>query len=272
MDAAGALSELLSTRSLSVSCALRPEGTVECWGSDVSSPGPEGMFEAISVGRGYRCGLRLSGKVDCWGESNLYGEMDPPEGVFTAVSAALRRTCGVRPEGSVQCWGGDQELPSGVKPPALDVTFPGGDFEAVSVGRAHVCGLRSDREVACWGANWFGQAEAPPGPFVAVDAGVSHSCGLRPDGSIDCWGEDSLDAAELITVGFRFGGDEGAYVANSRRPEEWVLYPYAVAFMDLEGAVPEPELRAEMVRRAARWEPPKGPFVAMNRTGFVGGS
>ena len=127
-----------------------------------------------------------------------------------------------------------------------------------------MCGLRPDGEAACWGTNWFGQSDAPPGPFVTVDAGVSHSCGLRPDGSIECWGEDSLDAAELMTIGFVFGGDEAAYVENRRRPEEWVLYPYTVALMDLEGAVPDPEVREAMARRAAAWEPPAGPFVAVS--------
>ena len=78
----------------------------------------------------------------------------------------------------MQCWGGGQELPSGVKPPLPDVTFPGGTFRSVSVGRGHMCGLRPDGEAACWGTNWFGQSDAPPGPFVTVDAGVSHSCGF----------------------------------------------------------------------------------------------
>ena len=68
-----------------------------------------------------------------------------------------------------------------------------------------------------------------------------------------------------MTVGaFRFGGDEAAYVADSRDTEEWTLFPSPVAFMDLEGAVPEAELREEMTRRAAGWEPPGGPFVSVS--------
>ena len=272
MAVAGSLSGLMSSPSRLGSCAMRPEGTVECWGSDVSWPGPEGVFVSISVGRGYGCGLRLSGEVDCWGDSDLYGEMDAPGGVFTAVSAALRRTCGVRSGGSVECWGGDRELPTGVESPAPDVAFPGGEFTKISVGRAHVCGLRPDGEVACWGTNWFGQADALSGPFVAVDAGMSHSCGLRHDGTIDCWGEDSLDAAKLMSLGFEFASDEAAYVTDYLATEEGVLIPSLNAFMDLEGAVPEFELREEMARRAAGWEPPAGPFVAVSAgSGFTCG-
>ena len=272
IDASTALSGLLSSPNIVRSCALRPDGMVECWGSDGSSPVAEGVFVSISVGRRYGCGLRLSGEVDCWGDSNLYGEMDAPDGTFTAVRAALRRTCGLRRDGSAQCWGGGQELPTGVTPIAPDVEFPGIRFTDISVGRGHVCGLRPDGEAACWGTNWFGQAAPPPGPFAAIDAGVSHSCGLRPDGSVVCWGEDSLDAAKLMTVGFMFGGDETAYLADRRDTEEWVLYPETDVFMDLEGAVPESELREEMARHAATWEPPEGPFIAVSAgSGFTCG-
>ena len=276
-DAARILSGVLSVSAPGVSCGLRPEGTLECWGLDVSWRGPGGVFAAITGGIGYGCGLRLSGRVDCWGESNLYGKMDAPEGAFTAVSASVSRTCGLRPDGSAECWGGVRELLAGVEPLAPDVAFRGGAFTAISVGGAHVCGLRPDGEVACWGTNWFGQAEAPPGAFVAVDAGASHSCGLRPDGSIECWGEDSRDAGELSGfTAFQFGGDEEAYVADRRDldgdSEDWVLIPSHLAFMDLQGAVPEAEVREEMARRAVGWEPPGGPFVAVSAgSGFTCG-
>ena len=282
IDAAGALSGLLTSPKVSQSCALRPGGEAECWGSLVSWPGPEGVFESspegvfesISSGLGYGCGLRLSGEVECWGDDdgNLYGEMDAPAGGFVAVDAARNRTCGLRPGGAVECWGGVEELLEGVEAPVSDVPFPGGTFSAVSVGGGHVCGLRPGREAACWGVNWFGQADAPAGPFVSVDAGTSHSCGLRPNGSIDCWGEDSRDAAGLMGFAFEFGGDEAAYVADRRDIGESVLYPSPVAFMDLEGAVPEVELREEMARRAATWEPPAGPFVSVSAgNGFTCG-
>ena len=259
------------------SCGLRPDGEVVCWGY-VSYPWsrPEGVFVAISHGFSHGCGLRVSGNVDCWGELNLYGELDAPEGTFTAVSASRTRNCGLRPGGPVECWGGVDELLEGVEPTVPEVAFPGGVFTAVSVGGAHVCGLRPDGEVACWGTNWFGQADAPPGPFAAIDAGASHSCGLRPSGSVACWGEDSKDAAALMVHGYKFGGDEQAYVADRDEQtsvasfrdalglSDSVVEPSFVALMDLEGAVPEAEVREEMARRAVDWEPPGGPFVAVS--------
>ena len=279
MDVAGALSGLMTPPHPFESCGLRPDGEVVCWGLQ-SWPlsQPQGVFVAISSGLTHGCGLRVSGGADCWGLVNIYGELDAPEGRFTAISASGSRTCGLRPDGSVECWGGVQELLEGVEPPAPDVAFPGGAFTAVSVGSAHVCGLRPDGEVACWGTNWFGQADAPAGPFVAIDAGASHSCGLRLNGSVTCWGEDSLDAAVLTDLGgFEFGGDEQAYEADQRHEQASMadllealgdsrspVEPLLVALMDLEGAVPEAELREEMARRAAGWEPPLGPFVSVS--------
>ena len=267
IDAAGALSGLFTAPHGLQGCALRPTGEAACWGEYLFPPDAlEGVFAGITHGFAHVCGLRASGEVECWEHEqfSFAGEPDTPEGVFAAVDAAGRWTCGLLHGGAVECWGDVLELLEGVEPPVADVTFPGGEFASISVGGAHACGLRPGGEVACWGTNWFGQADAPPGPFVSVDAGASHSCGLRPDGSIDCWGEDSKDAAFLTVGASRFGGDEAAYVADSRDTEEWALFPSPVAFMDLEGAVPEAELREEMARRAAGWEPPAGPFVAVS--------
>ena len=270
IEAAGALSGLFTASYGLQTCALRPSGEATCWGRDSFPPdGPEGVFVGITHGFAHVCGLRASGEVECW-EHELWGfdgEIEVPEEVFVAVDAA-HRTCGVSRDGAVECWGDVRELLEGVEPLAADVAFPGGTFSSVSVGAAHVCGLRPGGEAACWGTNWFGQAQAPTGPFVSVDAGMSHSCGLRPDGTIDCWGEDSRDAAILTVGGFRFGGDEAAYVADQRDMdddiEEWLFTPSRAALMDLEGAVPEADLRQEMARRAATWEPPGGPFVAVS--------
>ena len=141
---------------------------------------------------------------------------------------------------------------------------PGGVFGAVSVGYGHVCGLRVDGSVECWGEDWFGQSsQAPPGRFVAVDAGVSHSCGLRPDGSAQCWGEDSMDSGFLGAIELRYEGGEEAYLDRlKRRVQEGA--PRELDFMTIKGAVFDAALIGEMERRAAGWEPPRGPFKAVS--------
>ena len=220
------------------------------------------------IGGGYfhGCGLLQSREVGCWGFESLnsQGQLAAPAGRFTALGAGGLQTCGVRAGGSVECWGGVRELHEGKVPPRPDVGFPGGEFVSVSVGGAHACGLRPSGEAVCWGVDWFGQADAPEGPFAQVDAGLSHSCGLRRDGSAVCWGQDSYDAAELIYLGFEFGGDEEAYREHLSDRAGSVVSPKFPPLLDLADAVPEAEVRQEMARRAEVWLAPAGPFIAIS--------
>ncbi len=226
---------------------------------------------AINRGLTFGCGLGADGTVECWG----HGSTDAPGGPFVAVSSGRYRACGLRPGGGLACWARRPENLSGSFTPLFDLPLaeealawatehPGGVFGAVSVGFGHVCGLRADGAVECWGEDWFGQAsQAPPGAFVAVDAGVSHSCGLRPDGSAQCWGEDSMDSGFLGAIEFRYEGGEQAYLDRlGRRVQEGA--PRELDFMSSEGAVFDAALVGEMVRRAAGWEPPPGPFKAVS--------
>jgi len=266
--AAGARSGLLSLGDLSDGCGLGVDGSLVCWGLRGQPEDlPAGAFAAVAVGVLHGCGLRPGGAVECWGadlgEVDVYGadEMVAPGGVFVAISAGGGRSCGLRPDGAAECWGRDQELADGVVAPGGEVAEPGGVFEAVSVGYAHACGLRPGGAVACWGTNWFGQTEAPAESFVAVDAGVSHTCGLRADGSAVCWGADSMDAGRVGSSGFRFGGSEQAYRDYYREgvhPNVESL-PRSPTLMTIADAV----LIDAMVERAARWDPPSGPFVAL---------
>ena len=231
---------------------------------------------ALTSGWGFGCGLGSDGAVECWGGGSTAGGMEVPGGVFSAVSSGGGyRSCGLRPGGGLACWAWRPEDLSGSFTPWFDLPLPeeflawatlhpGGVFGAVSVGFGHVCGLRADGSVECWGEDWFGQSsQAPAGAFVAVDAGVSHSCGLRPDGSAECWGEDSMDSGLVGTREFRYEGGEQAYLGRYARSSR-ESSPRELDFMTIEGAVFDAALIGEMVRRAARWEPPSGPFKAIS--------
>lgn len=203
------------------SCALRLDGTVVCWGSDVEgkSRAPEGNFTAVSAGGHHTCALRSEGTVVCWG-SDQFGQSSPPEGAFAAVSAGGRHTCALRIDGTVVCWGSDDEGQS---------TPHAGEFAAVSTGEFHTCGLlatndmffcwgllegsgsgdfvqlsahlgtqvcvlASDGAVTCWGVIYQGGGPAsiaiPQGAITAVSTGGRHACGIAA-GAVFCWGEDS---------------------------------------------------------------------------------
>ena len=191
------------------SCALRADGTAECWGSDShrQSTPPAGVFTAISAGTDHTCGLRTDGTVECWG-SEHDGTVDPPNGAFTSISTRYRHTCGLRANNAVECWGRNDFGQTDV---------PDGAFAAVTAGSVHSCGIRTDGTIECWGqthftppagtftslTSWcgirtdgtvecFGGYTTPPhGRFTALSSGgYFYSCGLRTDSSVQCWGHN----------------------------------------------------------------------------------
>ena len=187
-----------------LACGLRVDGTVECWGWDMTGewilwPVPAGVYSAISTGIYHACGLRVDGTLECWywwqedtGEVYLYTPEDYfPAGVFSAVSAASGHACGLRVDGTLECWGwdGPTDVPAGV-------------FSAVSVAGNDVCGLRVDGTVECWywdysGVDdqfWWSDVPVPAGVYSAISTGIYHACGLRVDGTVECWALADLES------------------------------------------------------------------------------
>ena len=172
------------TAGSSHSCALRTSGTIACWGNNLvgQADAPDGQFTAVSAGGGHSCALRTSGTIACWGNNN-YG----PDGRYSAVAAGWRHSCGLRTNGTITCWGNNE---SG------QADAPDGQFTAVSAGGGHSCALRTNGTITCWGYNNYGQADAPAGRYSAVAAGLRHSCGLRTNGTITCWGYNKSGQAD----------------------------------------------------------------------------
>ncbi len=201
-------------------CALKPGGTVECWGetgSDVldgpegtfttvispacsgggywrecmsmSQSGPlgtDGTFTAISAGNEFSCGIRADRTVVCWG-SNGSGQSDAPEGTFTTISSGHEHSCGVKSGGSVACWGSNGEGRSDA---------PEGTFTTISSGHEHSCGVKSGGSVVCWGSNGSGQSDAPEGTFTIISSGYKHSCGIKTDRTVACWGDNETGQSD----------------------------------------------------------------------------
>ena len=161
-------------------CGVKPDGSVTCWGLDISGQAtpPAGEFDSVSAGSSHTCGVKPDGSIACWGR-NLEGQATPPAGGFASVSAGGYHTCGVKRDGSIACWGSNNH--GRARPPA-------GEFASVSVGLQHTCGVRRGGSVACWGGNHWGQATEPAGEFASVSAGGYHNCGVKLDGSVACWG------------------------------------------------------------------------------------
>ena len=87
-------------------CGLRPDQTIDCWGSNSHNQAtpPAAKFSNIAAGRDHTCGIRTDGTVQCWG-SNSYGESDPPPGTFVDIAAGGYFSCGIRTDGTAALLG-----------------------------------------------------------------------------------------------------------------------------------------------------------------------
>jgi alpha-tubulin suppressor-like RCC1 family protein len=176
----------------------------------------------VSTGAYHTCALKMNGTVECWGRNNE-GQLgrgttqnagnDYPVAVSNltnavAVAAGGYHTCILLVGGSVQCWGrntegqvGDASGADPISAPTPIRTFATVPGVAIAAGGYHSCELMSDATVMCWGYNHDQQITA--GTFgstytalpvagvagaVAVTAGAYHSCALLGNGSADCWG------------------------------------------------------------------------------------
>ena len=160
-------------------CALRTDGTLECWGSNVfgQSDAPEGTFIDVAAGWLHSCAIRTGGAVECWGD-NLYGVTEAPSGTFAAIVAPreVSYMCGIRTSGAVECWGASGRGWRNIR----------GAFASLTLGANHSCGVRTNGTIECWdnsgAGNNAGQLDMPDTAFIAISAGGWHTCGLRADG------------------------------------------------------------------------------------------
>jgi len=87
-------------------CGLRRDGTLQCWGSNLSSirfP-PEGLFQSFALQLSSACALTDKGQLSCWGS----GEVENvPEGLpaVKLVDAFGSNACAVTMDDRVACWG-----------------------------------------------------------------------------------------------------------------------------------------------------------------------
>ena len=91
-------------------CALRPDGTVTCWGDDRLGQlqAPLGAFSAIAASTNQTCGLRPDRQAECWGAGGH--RAFPFAGPLTDLAAGIHALCALRPDGTVVCWG-DADTP-----------------------------------------------------------------------------------------------------------------------------------------------------------------
>jgi alpha-tubulin suppressor-like RCC1 family protein len=182
-------------------CALKPDGSVACWGENVDGQLGNGTFTAssstpvpvtglagvvaLTAGGAHNCVLKTDRTASCWGRNEKGalgdGTVSIPDIPATPTTSAIPGT------------NTSKALPTAV----LGLT----DAVALSGGTLHTCALKANATVVCWGANESGQLgdgtlidrltpTAVPGltNVVAISAGKQHTCALRSNGTANCWG------------------------------------------------------------------------------------
>ena len=178
--------------------------------------------DVVQVAAGYEhtCALKADGTVQCWG-SNSSGQLGdgsttdrlmgaPVSGLTGVIAIAVGQshTCALTSAGAVRCWGAnwDGQLGDGsATPSSVPVTVSGlTGVIAIAAGYSHTCALTFEDAVWCWGGNWFGQLGdgSTTGSRVVVNvsglgsgvsaiaAGLHHTCAVTKGGAAQCWGDN----------------------------------------------------------------------------------
>jgi len=184
-------------------------------------------FAVLSAGRYLTCGIRPEGTLLCWGsplgdtaayaDRCLHGEpcsfapVQPAPGRrFAALNAAER--CAMERGGALLCWDHRTGRAAPVPEPwaGLAVASVGGDRD---VTEPTFCAAARDGRVFCRGDGFFGvpgtgsrDTAAAPAPVAGGErfrevAVLGHwVCALAADGAAHCWGAAGYDDATRDTV------------------------------------------------------------------------
>ncbi len=178
---------------------------------------PFGVVESMAAGVSFHCAVRPGGTLWCWGDpgsgqlgvagdadNKLPAQVDLP-GPVALAGAGHGHACASIEGGAVWCWGRNHhgQLGTGRIVPELhhpeEVHGAAGALQ-LSAGTHHACTLHTDG-LRCWGYNNHGQIGngnkvRQPSPVavaglpevVDVDGGVEQTCVRTAAGALWCWG------------------------------------------------------------------------------------
>jgi alpha-tubulin suppressor-like RCC1 family protein len=204
---------------LTAALAIPPEGNAETL-----------AFVEVVMGESHACGRRADGTVACWGtdvtaiapglDAGTYAKPVEVPGLDDAatIAAGDHHTCAIRSSRKVVCWGDNQagQLGAGNTDfQSTPVSVVGlGPTLSLGLGNAHTCAVGLDGSVSCWGNNLNGQLGMPdlrtsplPVPVsgvpsaISVAAGYGHTCAATKDGEVWCWGLNTHGALGRPTEG-----------------------------------------------------------------------
>ena len=150
-------------------------GTVGMQFTPVAVSGLESGVRSIRAGYAHSCALRTDGTVACWG-SNIDGALGLPLatnqfptpvnvsglGTAAALAAGQQRNCVVNSDRTVSCWGSKSLTgtpdPGNPTPTRVDVIT---NVAQVSLSSRKACAVTGGGNLYCWSANASGLAGTP---------------------------------------------------------------------------------------------------------------
>ena len=196
---------------------------------------PDGApIVALAASNHRTCALRDDGTLNCWGDESddqkpiVHAEVPaiPVPGRVESLALGVNHTCAVLVGGGVACWGGNHDgqlgygdqvaRPAAANLPPVDLG-PGLRARALVIGYAHNCALFAEDAtlVKCWGLGDDGElglddiasrGDAPGEmgaalPRVGLGAGFQvaslsggsmHTCAVSTDRRLKCWGSNRV--------------------------------------------------------------------------------
>jgi alpha-tubulin suppressor-like RCC1 family protein len=201
--------------------------TLPYWDSSPVALGAPGTWNRITAGDSHACAIRIDGTLDCWG-ANWVGELGDGTttqrsaptslpGTWQAVAAGMGDTCGIKTDGTLRCWGRNSygQLGVGDTIPAYFDPQPVGSLAGwsdVSLAYAHTCGIRGG-SLYCWGDPSFGAlgvipsdptipTQVPSVPACSAVGTMDYStCAITAGGALYCFGWGRYGELANGTVG-----------------------------------------------------------------------
>ena len=213
--------------SLELSCALRQDGTVLCWGHNEFEALGSGEFYgdvevsttpvtvigitdavALETSGQHSCALHKDGTISCWGRES-YGALgaDREEGEYslsprqvkniddaTAIAAGDNYTCALRQGGAIFCWGRNRygQLGTGQTYNEFEYSLMPvrvGDFSD-SASPAISAAEPEPPSPPSTTSPAISAAESAPNLATSIAASYSHSCAVSEDKKVFCWGSN----------------------------------------------------------------------------------
>jgi hypothetical protein len=177
---------------------------------------------AVSAGATHTCALRTDGSIQCWG-NNYEGQLGDGtgtpsptpvtvSGITTAIEvrAGWGHSCARLSDGTLRCWGEGTsgQLGNGAVQTSTTPVAVSGISTAIGLTAGwwhHSCALLSDASVRCWGVNEWGQfgngtTAGSAVPVAMSGAGMAWTSSVTTVATIDGTGRATAVGPGVTTI------------------------------------------------------------------------